>query len=115
MAADEEEAGWDADTREEVVVIVAGLAGVVVGQMLKGHRRTDMTPETARFTAIGASTVVATPRLARLAGDAVGLDRQNLAAQVGLAFLIGAILTFFAEEIGRYLPGAVRPNKQLAE
>lgn len=93
----------DSEERHDLIVILAGLAGIAFGQLMRRIRAGDASPED-RYAAIGASTLVATPALARIAGDALDVDRSNTGAQAALSFVVGAVLTAFADEIGRFLP-----------
>jgi len=101
----------DPKARNELVMLVSGLLGIVVGHML---RRSTMSPErraAARFDRIGVSSLIATPALARTFGDLLQIEQDDERAQASLSFATGAVLTFFAEDVGRYLPGLPGPDK----
>ena len=90
--------------RGDLAVVLAALAGIVFGHVL---RRAITPPEgraRARFTGLAASSVAATPVLARVVGDVARVEPGDVPAQAGLAFATGAVLAFFAEEIGRHVP-----------
>jgi len=95
----------DRDGREELVVILAGLFGVLIGQVLRRARREGGGASEVPVTAIGTSTLVAAPALGRIAGDALSIERRDTRAQAALSFLVGCSLTLFADDIGRYFPG----------
>ena len=92
----------ESDGREDLVVVIAGLLGVLVGHALR-HRRGRSTD--SPFTTVGTSTLVATPALARVAGEVLRVDRANTRALSVLSLAVGAVLTYFADDIARHLPG----------
>jgi hypothetical protein len=95
----------DPKARDELLMVVSGLIGIVFGHIV---RRKSMAPEqraTARYSGIGVASMTATPALARAAGDVLGVERDDVRVQASLTFATGALLTFFADDIGRYVPG----------
>jgi hypothetical protein len=97
----------DREARDEVVMLVAALLGILLGQIVRRRRLSPTDRARARFGGITAPSLVATPMLARVAGDAAGVARGNLPAQAALCLATGATLTLFADEIARYVPGVL--------
>lgn len=95
------------DTREQLAVIVAGLLGVVTGQWLRSLVRRPSEPGRDEFPSIDMSTLAATPALAHMAGEVIGLDDESIAGRAALAFGTGAVLTLLADVIGRRMPGVL--------
>ena len=84
-------------------MFLAGLLGVRVGLALRGARR---GPESDVLTVIGPSTLLATPALAHLASEALGLERSDARVHAVLSFVVGAVLAFFTDSVTKYLPRA---------
>jgi hypothetical protein len=95
------------ETREQFAVVVAGLLGVVTGQWLRSLARRSSESQRDEFSAIDMSTLAATPALARIAGEMIGLEDKGLAGRTALAFGTGAVLTLLADVIGRHMPGVL--------
>ena len=105
--------GMDPEAKSDLVVMLAGLAGIVFGHVVRRMLMTPSARARARFTGMAASSVVAAPAIGRVVGDAAGIARERTPAQAALAFLTGATLAFFAEEIGRHVP--LLPGRDEAE
>lgn len=101
----------DPKTRDDMLMVVSGLIGIVLGHVMR--RRTLSPEERARasFDGVGVSSLIATPALARAASDVLRVERDDVRAQASLSFATGALLTFFADDIGRYVPGLPGPDK----
>lgn len=99
----------ESEGRDEAGALVAGLAGVLIGLSLGGTRSGRRAEP---FRAIGAPTVFATPALARVAGDALGIDRRDGRDQAVLSFVVGAVLALFADEVTRFLPSVGAAKRQ---
>jgi hypothetical protein len=97
----------ESQSREQFVVVIAGLLGVIVGQVLKKATTPEPEREEATFTAIDMPTLVATPGLGLIAGEVIGIDEESLPARAAVTFATGATLAYFAEVIGRRLPGVI--------
>ncbi len=95
------------EMREQLVVVVASLLGVILGQVLRGKTTSESQRETDAFPTIGMPTLAATPGLAHIAGEVIGVDDDNLRSQAVLAFATGVTLTYFADVIGQRLPSVL--------
>ena len=95
------------ESREQLVVVVAGLLGVVTGQWLRSLAAKRSGSVDDEFEGIDIPTLTATPALAYMAGEVIGLDDEALASRAAVTFGTGAALAFFADVIGRRLPGVL--------
>jgi|GEM_PF-5029997 hypothetical protein len=101
--------------RSQLVVILAGLLGVVVGQVLRERIRSGKITAEDAFSGIDVQTVQATPALAAIAIETLGVDDdENIMLQAAFSFATGAVLTLAADTIGKRLPG-VLPAGDAAE
>jgi hypothetical protein len=95
------------ESREQLVVVVAGLLGVVTGQWLRSLAAKRSEPTQEDFGGLDIPTLTATPALAYVAGEVIGIDEEALPARAVVTFGTGAALAFFADHIGRRLPGVL--------
>jgi hypothetical protein len=77
----------------DVVSVLAGLSGVLVGLALRRRRGGSAAGGRVK---IGTPTILAAPALGRVAGNALRLASDDVASRAALTFALGALLAYFA-------------------